>query len=313
MKIGVLGAGGVGAYFAAALTRAGHEIHLLSTARHVAPVRNKGLRVTTGDGNGNYTVQPTGISTDPHEIGICDALIVACKADQVCDVVSNALPMVGPETAILPLQNGVTAVEQITAAAGKGHALGGVCLIISYLTEPGVVHHVGGRPAVIAGEPDGEASPRVQKLMEALGDAGIKAKISNDIVTDMWRKFMLITSYGGVGALSGEPVGRTRTNELSRSLVSDAMREVANLAGAYGARLGEADVASAMAQFDRFEPDSTASMQRDLAAGRHSEIEEQSGAVVRLAGPHGIAVPIHDTIYRALKLRDGAGEPASAR
>ncbi len=306
MKIGVVGAGGVGAYFAAVLARAGNEVHILSTPRHVEPIRTKGLQVTTADGISGFTIHPAGITADAAEIGQCEAVIVASKAGQVRHVMESATALIGPQTAVLPLQNGVTAVQQITDAVGPGHALGGVCMIISYLVEPGVVHHVGGQPAITLGELDGTATKRVLDLQVALEEARVKTILSPHIQTDIWRKFMLITSYGGVGALSGEPVGRTRSNELSRSLVRDAMAEVAALATAAGAPLGEADIDSMMGQFDAFEPASTASMQRDLAAGRLSEIEEQSGAVVRIAAEYGVQVPIHDTIYRALKLRDGA-------
>ncbi|WP_313814487.1 2-dehydropantoate 2-reductase [Glutamicibacter sp.] len=311
MKIGVVGAGGVGAYFAAVLARAGNEVHILATPRHVEPIRSQGLRVTTGDGVSGFTIQPTSVTTEAAEIGECEAVIVASKAGQVREVLGQAAALIGPDTAVLPLQNGVTAVEQITDAAGEGHALGGVCMIISYLVEPGVVHHVGGQPAITFGELDGSVTKRLLDLQVALEEARVKAVISPNIMTDIWRKFMLITSYGGIGALSGEPVGRTRSNELSRSLVRDAMAEVAALATAVGAPLGEADIDAMMAQFDAFEPDSTASMQRDLAAGRHSEIEEQSGAVVRIAAQHGIQTPIHHTIYRALKLHDGAALAAT--
>lgn len=308
MKIGVIGAGGVGAYFAAALCRSGAEVHLLATDRHVAPITARGLTVTSGEDIPTFTVFPASVTSDASSIGTCDAVILACKAGQVAEAMIDARPMIGTGTAVLPLQNGVTAADRITEAVGPGHALGGVCIIISYLQEPGVVHHVGGQPAITLGELDGSVTPRVEQLAAALDAAGVKITVSEDVVTDAWRKFMLITSYGGVGALSRQPVGRTRANALTRSLVADAMREVAALAVRAGARLDEQDVDRMMAQFDAFSPDSTASMQRDLAAGRRSEMEEQNGMVVRLAAKHGVPVPIHDTIYRGLTLLDGAAE-----
>lgn len=305
LKIGVVGAGGVGAYFAAALARAGHEVHLVATPRHIEPIRSCGIRVTRGDGSEGFMARPATISTNAAAIGACDAVIVASKAGQVREALLEAKALVGTDTAVLPLQNGVSAAHQITDAVGEGHALGGVCIIISYLTEPGIVHHVGGQPGITLGELNGKVTSRVEKLAAALSDAQVQTTISAHITADMWRKFMLITSYGGVGALSREPVGRTRTNQLSRSLVRDAMREVANLATAAGTPLDESDVVAMMHLYDAFDPGSTSSMQRDLAAGRPSEIDEQTGAVVRIAGQYGVRVPIHDTIYRALKLRDG--------
>lgn len=303
LKIGIIGAGGVGAYFAAALARAGQEVHLLVTPRHLAPLTGHGVRLTTGEGRDDL-VPVAGVATDAAAIGVCDAVIIACKAGAVREVMASAKPLLGPDTAVLPVQNGVTASEQITAAVGPGHALGGLALIISYLVEPGHVHHVGGQPAVTLGELDGTATPRVAALADALNGAGIRARVSADIATDQWRKLMLIASYGGVGALCRRTVGETRTNPYTRSLVEDAMREAAAIGAAAGARLTEADVQATMEQYDAFAPESTASMQRDLLAGRPSELEEQNGALVRIAARHGVPAPIHTTIYRALSILD---------
>ncbi|MCQ1995762.1 ketopantoate reductase family protein [Arthrobacter sp. zg-Y1171] len=303
MKIGIVGAGGVGAYFAAALSRAGHDVHLLVTPRHVDPLSDHGIHLTSGDGRDEF-IALAGVSTDAAAIGVCDAVVLGCKAGQVRDVMQTALPLLGPDTPVLPLQNGVTASEQITAAVGGGHALGGLCMIISYLVEPGHVHHVGGNPAVTLGELDGTPTARVQALAAALISAGISTRISDDITTELWRKFMLIASYGGVGALCRKNVGETRTHPGTRALVEDAMREVATIAAAVGVNLTEDDVKTTMAQYDAFTPDSTASMQRDLIAGRPSELEEQNGALARIAAKHNTPAPIHTTIYRALSILD---------
>lgn len=303
MKIGIIGAGGVGAYFAAALAKSGHDVHLLVTPRHLAPINEHGLRLTTGDGRDDL-IRITGVATDAATIGQCDAIIVACKAGAVREVMATARPLLGPTTPVLPVQNGVTASEQITAAVGPGHALGGLCMIISYLVEPGHVHHVGGQPAVTLGELDGTSTSRAQDLADALTEAGIKARISSDITTDLWRKFMLITSYGGVGALCRKTVGETRAHPATRALVEDAMYEVAAIGTATGARLTSADVQTTMSQYDAFAPESTASMHRDLLAGRPSELEDQNGALVRIAAKHNLQAPIHTTIYRALSILD---------
>ena len=311
MKIGIIGAGGVGAYFAAALSQAGHDVHLLVTPRHLEPIRDNGIRLTTGDGR-DERIPVAGVNTDAAVFGQCDAVIIACKAGSVAEVMSTALPLLGSDTPVLPLQNGVTAASQITAAAGPGHAIGGLCMIISYLVEPGHVHHVGGQPAVTLGELDGSPSARTRELADALTSAGIAARISRDITTDLWRKFMLITAYGGIGALCRRNVGETRSHPHTRALVEDAMREVADVGTAAGANLTSDDVDITMGHYDAFAPDSTASMQRDLIAGRPSELEEQNGAVVRIAAVHGVAVPINSTIYRALSILDTTPSTAGA-
>ena len=301
MKITMVGAGGVGAYFGAVLQRAGHSVHFLVRERHAEAIRARGIQVSSGDAP-PWQVMPAGVSTRASDIGVSDAVILATKAVQVSDMAAGLAPLLHASTPILPLQNGITVTDTLVQAVGKQHVLGGVCVIISHLPEPGRVQHLGGQPAITFGELDGSRSPRCESLAAALTDASVTATLSDDIYHDMWRKFMLISSYGGVGALTRQPVGKTRSFPLTRQLVQDAMLEVRALAEAYGVLLTEEDVKWAMSQFDAFTPDSTASMQRDLAAGRKSELEDQNGTICRLATQAGVAVPVHATIYRSMAL-----------
>lgn len=301
MKITMVGAGGVGAYFGAVLQRAGHNVHFLVRERHAETIRAQGIQVSSGDAP-PWQIMPAGVSTQASDIGESDAVILATKAFQVSDMAAGLAPLLHASTPVLPLQNGITVTDTLAQAVGKQHVLGGVCVIISHLPEPGRVHHLGGQPAITFGELDGRRSARCEALAAALTDADVTAKISGDICHDMWRKFMLIASYGGVGALTRQPVGHTRRFPLTRQLVQDAMMEVKALAYASGILLTDEDVNWAMAQFDGFTPDSTASMQRDLAAGRKSELEDQNGTICRLAAEAGIAVPVHRTIYRSMAL-----------
>lgn len=301
MKITVAGAGGVGAYFGAVLQRSGHSVHFLVRERHAEAIGTRGIQVISGDAP-PWQIMPAGVSVKASDIGESDVVILATKAFQVSDMAAGLAPLLHASTPILPLQNGISVTDTLAQALGKQHVLGGVCVIISRLLEPGRVQHLGGQPAIAFGELDGSRSPRCEALADALSDAGVTATISGTIYHDMWRKFMLIASYGGVGALTRQPVGKTRAFPLTRQLVQEAMLEVKTLANVSGIALTSEGVEWAMGQFDASTPDSTASMQRDLAAGRKSELEDQNGTICRLAAEAGIAVPVHSTIYRSMAL-----------
>lgn len=314
MKIAVVGAGGVGAFFGGCLQRAGHDVALLVTPRHVAPIRDRGLRVTSDDAE--FTVHPA-VTTDAREIGPVDAVLVTVKTYQLDAAAGEIGPLVGPETIVVTLQNGVTAAPRLRERLGDGHVVPGLAVIVSFLLEPGHVRQIGGRTAITlgpaplgvapAGAPEPAADPRVGELAAALADAGVTAQVSRDIDRDLWRKFMLITGFGGVGTLTHATIGEYRSFAPTRSLLTDALAETRALAVARGVGLTDGDVAAVLAQLDSLPADSTASMQRDLMAGHASELEDQTGTLVRLAEDSGVPVPVHSVIYRVLSLDQHRG------
>lgn len=169
------------------------------------------------------------------------------------------------------------------------------------------MEHGGGRAVVTLGELDGHRSTRAAALARAFAEAGADARVSPSIVADLWRKFMFITSYAGVGALCRATVGQTREFGPTRELVREAMREVAALGRARGVELGDADVESAMARYDALDPAGTASLQRDLVDGKPSELADQHGSIVALARESGVPVPVSETVFRALSLVEVLG------
>ena len=300
MKIAVVGVGGVGGYFAGRFVAAGHEVTLVARSHSSADLRERGLRVEAPDSD--QTVHDFRLVDSPEAADEVDAVLVAVKSWQVPAVASSLKPMIGPRTVVLPVQNGVEAARQLAEAVGDEHVLGGVCMIIAYLVEPGHVRRLGDTVAVELGAIAEAPSTRgtMQQLRRALEDAGVECSVSPDIHRAIWRKFLLISSYGGVGALSRSPVGVTRVVPETRDLIEDAMREVVAVGRAHGVALDASDVTTMMGQLDAFSDDSTASMQRDIAEGRPSELEDQSGAVVRLGRAVDVSTPIHRSIYSCL-------------
>lgn len=311
MRVAVVGAGGVGAYVGACLARAGHDVGLLVTARHVEPVQEHGLRVT--EDGGEFTARPSVVTTDARQIGPVDAVVVTVKTYQLDAVASEIAPLLGADTLVLTLQNGVTAAPRLRARLGDGVVVPGLAVIVAYLLEPGRVRRLGARPGFTLGAvPLGAASQasqanegtdaRVAALAQVLADAGT-VQVSADIDRDLWRKFMLITSFAGVCGLAEATIGEVRGFGPTHDLLVAAVREVRALANARGIGLDDADVTTVLGMLEAMAAPSTASMQRDLAAGHPSELEDLNGTVVHLAHEAAVPVPVHGVIYPVLALR----------
>jgi 2-dehydropantoate 2-reductase len=299
MRIAVVGTGGVGAYFGGRLAQAGESVAFVARGAHLAAIRERGLRVDSVAGD--FTVSPAEASDDPAAIGPVDCVLVGVKAWQVTETARTLGPLLGPETFVVPLQNGVTAADELAAGIGAERVLGGLCRIVSAIVGPGHVRHSGVAAKVEFGERTGGASDRVLRLAEAFARAqGLTAEIPGDVEAATWEKFLFIAPVSGVGAVTRQPVGVTRAVPESRRLLEQAMEEVEALARARGVKLEPGAVARNLAYVERLPPDSTASMQRDIMEGRPSELEQQTGAIVRLARTAGVPVPVNTFLYAAL-------------
>lgn len=298
MRIAVFGAGGVGGYFGGCLARAGQEVVFIARGQHLQALRQQGLRVESV--RGDFVVHPASATDDPGEVGTVDAVLVGVKAWQVPEAAQAMRPMVGRQTFVVPLQNGVEASDQLAAVLGAEHVLGGLCRIISSLVGPGQVRHAGMEPYVALGELDNRPSQRAERLRQAFEQAGVTAEIPADIHVALWEKFLFIATLSGVGAVTRAPVGVLRTFPETRQMLERAMGEVFAVGQARGVPLSEEALSRTMALIDGLPPEGTASMQRDLMAGRPTELEFLSGAVVRLGGEVGVETPLHAFVYWSL-------------
>ncbi len=302
VRIGVVGAGGVGGYFGGRLADAGEDVVFIARGAHLDAMRSEGLRVDSVAGD--FLVRPVSATDDPREVGPVDAVLLAVKAWQVPEVARAIDPMIGPGSFVVPLENGVEAPEQLSEALGSEHVLGGLCAIISFISGPGHITHSGYEPFVAFGELDNRPSDRAVKLREAFERAGVVADIPEDIHVAMWRKFLYISGFSGVATVAQLPAGGWRSVEPTRALVTSAFEEVYAIARAAGIQLPSDAVGSSLAILDSLPEHATASMQRDIADGKPSELEAQTGAVVRLGLKHGVPTPVNDFIYAALAPRE---------
>ena len=298
MRFAVVGTGGVGGYFGGRLARAGHEVHFIARGPHLAAIREHGLRVDSI--GGDFVVYPVDATDDPAEVGYVDTVIVGVKTSQLTEAAEQARSLVGPKTVVLPLLNGVNASNELINVLGPGHMLGGVCRIGAEIVEPGHIRHSAMEPSIILGELDNQRSDRSEALRGALVDSGAQAEIAPDISVAIWEKFMLIATWSSIGAVTRAPVGAWRASAGARSMAESCLREILALAHARGVPVPGDRVTTTLKTIDGVPPTSTASMQRDIMAGRPSELEAQNGAVVRLGAAEGVATPTHSFIYHSL-------------
>ncbi|HEV7763788.1 MAG TPA: 2-dehydropantoate 2-reductase [Thermoanaerobaculia bacterium] len=298
MRIAVVGAGGVGGYFGGRLAETGNDVTFIVRGATLDVLRTKGLRVDSA--LGDLTIDRVRATDDASTVGPVDAILMAVKAWQLPDAAAGVQPMIGPDTLVMPLQNGIDAPEILADIVGRDHAIGGLAAIVSYLAAPGHVIHAASEPLVMLGELDNRRSERVERLREAFENAGVNAQIPPDIHRSMWMKFLFIATLSGIGALTRVPIGLWREDGDVRAMADASLREVLALATARGIDLGDDALERTWRHYDDLAPESTSSMQRDIMEGKPSELDAQIGAVVRLAHESRVATPVSSMIYRAL-------------
>jgi 2-dehydropantoate 2-reductase len=301
MRIIIFGTGGVGGYFGGRLAQAGEDVTFIARGEHLRAIRANGLRVDST--SGDFVVHPAQATDNVAEVGKTDLVILGVKAWQVPEAARAIKPIVGPTTIVVPLQNGVDAVPQLVAELGAHNVIGGLCRIVSYVVGPGHIRHAGFEPSIIIGELDNRRSARIEQIAHVFKHAGLDTTIAPDIQVALWTKFLFIASFSGVGAVADAPAGVLRSDPKWRAQMLSAMEEIYALAHARGVKLPSDSVAKVMAAIDALPEDATSSMQRDIAAGKPSELESQNGAVVRMARETALDVPTHTLIYETLKAK----------
>ncbi|HEX9051958.1 MAG TPA: 2-dehydropantoate 2-reductase [Anaeromyxobacter sp.] len=317
MRIAIVGAGGVGGVIAGLLARAGGaQVVVVARGAHGEAIRRDGLRVE-GPG-GPFTVR-VDVVEDPAAAGPADAALVAVKAWQVAEVAPRLAPVLGARGVAVPLQNGVEAADRLAAALGDERVAGGLVAVLAWIERPGVVRLAGGTPRLRVGERGsrGRSAPvlrgggeggsaRLEALAAAMRGAGIAVDVVADVEAATWEKFLLVEPWGSVAAAARAPWGVVRSVPETRALHLAAMEELAAVARARGVGIAADAEARTLAFLDGVLPEATASMQRDLGAGRPSELDDQTGAVVRLAREARVPAPVHEHLYAALAPQERA-------
>ena len=298
MRILIYGAGGAGGFFGAQLARAGEEVIFLARGAHLQAIKRDGLRIDMPEGE--IVIQPAQATDNPADAGKVDVVILGVKAWQVREAAEAMRPVIGPDTFVVPLQNGVDAPAELAAVLGAEHVAGGTCATISWLTAPGRIRSVMSSNFIRFGELDNRPSERVIRLKDAFKRSGTNVEVPADIQRALWSKFLVVTAFGGVGAVTRAPIGVTRSLPETRRMLEQCMEEVLAVAQARGVAMFDNAVAESMSVLDSIGGNATASLQRDIADGRPTELDYWNGAVVRLGREAEVPTPTHSFIVRSL-------------
>jgi 2-dehydropantoate 2-reductase len=298
MRIAVFGTGGAAGYFGARLAEAGEEVFFVARGDHLRAIQEHGLHVESV--LGDVSVRPAMATDSPSKIGPVDAVILGVKTWQVPDSAEAMRPLIGPETVVLPIQNGVEASQQLADVLGPEHVLGGLAAIISYIAAPGRLRHEGGPTTIALAELDNRPSERVERLRAVIERAGISVTVPPNIQSALWSKLLAVSAFGGVGAITRAPAGVIRRLPETRQMMDSAMREVQKVASGLDIPVSDDQIKTVWANIDSLPDSATMSLQRDISAGRPSELDAWNGAVVRFGRAASVPVPTHTLIYHAL-------------
>jgi len=301
MRFAILGSGAVGGYYGARLAYAGHDVTFLARGAHLAAIRDRGLQVQSS--LGDFLVRSPA-EEDPSRVGPVDAIIVSIKAYDNPTGLPLITPMLGRDTTVLTVQNGVDSAVEVAAVAGEARTLGGATYIATALRSPGLIVQTGTHRRIVFGEVFGQlprVSERVGELQRALATADIQAEAVGDGRVPIWEKFIFLAALAGFTGAARLPIGPVWADPVTRPQFMAACREIERLARAEGIAVA-ADVVDRIPAYVETIPGSMrSSLLMDLDQGKRLETEALQGAVVRRSERLGLAAPIMTTLYAVLR------------
>ena len=301
MKFTILGAGGIGGYYAGKLRKAGYGVQLIARGQQLEMIRSRGLTIVTDDDK--FTVTPDVTTDNIKELVPSEVLVIAVKADQVKSMLEPIRPLIREATYVITIQNGVDAYRDLSQMY-PGNSLGGLTKVISFVDSPGIIRRIGAEAILRFGRADGKKDKTMENISKAFNDAGINCSISEDIVKDIWEKFLIMATMGGLGAVTQAPIGVLLSIKEMVDLMDDSMNEIVKIARINGITLNDESKNRAWQFFRSLPFGATSSTQRDVASGKPSEIDYLSGAVARMGKEGNVPVPLHSFIDLALKARE---------
>lgn len=302
MKIAMMGSGGVGGFFGGRLAKAGYDVSFIARGAHLEAMRRDGLTIESPS-QGDIHIPKVHATDDPSSLGPVDVVILSVKLWDTESAANAVKPLVGPETGVLSLQNGVIKDEILRRVLPESGVMGGVAYVATHISRPGVIHQVGTMQRIIVGEYDGRASPRAKLLHEALAKSGVAAELSTDVRKAIWEKYVFLVALSATTASMRSTIGPIRENPQTRAFLLELMRETVKVGRAHGVALDE-DYAEQRLKFaDGLPADMTSSMAHDLERGNPLEVNWLSGGVVKLGREKGIATPANSAVCDILALQ----------
>jgi 2-dehydropantoate 2-reductase len=301
MRIAVMAAGAVGGYFGARMAAAGHDVFFIARGAHHDAMLKNGLTVESV--HGDVHLEKPNVTDHPAQVGPVDVVLFAVKLWDTEKAAEQARPLLGPNTRVITLQNGVDSYERIAPIVGKERAIAGVTYVVTVIDRPGVIKQTSKFQSIICGTSDGRPDAHLQAFVDAAKAANIPITLSDDIERDRWHKFIFLSGTSGVTAISRNPMGPILSDPDTRALLRNIMRETLAVGKAKGVALDDGFVDERMAFADKNVPATMkASMANDLDRGNRLELDWLAGEVCRLGKELNVPTPVNDTIYAALKL-----------
>jgi len=312
MRFAILGSGAVGGYYGAKLARAGHDVTFIARGAHLSAIRERGLLIRSSM-LGDFTVTAS-VEEDTTRVGPVDVVVVAVKTYDNPTALPLIGPMLGPDSSVLTVQNGVDSADEIAAVIGPGPVIGGTTYIATALTSPGVIEQTGTHRRIVFGEVFGPLptfSTRVRAIDDALGSADIQTEAVDDGRVPIWEKFIFLVALAGFTGAARLPIGPLWSDPVIREQFLEGCREIERVARAEGVPV-RPDVVDRIRSYVTAIPGTMrSSLLIDLAQGKRIEIEALHGAVVRRAARAAVPIPIMSTLYALLKPY-AAGSPPPA-
>ncbi len=300
MKIAMMGSGGVGGFFGGRLVKAGYDVSFIARGTHLAAMREHGLTIEN-DPQGDIHLPKVRVTDDPSTLGPVDLVIVSVKLWDTEAAARTIKPLVGPDTAVLSLQNGVIKDDILRREFGAA-VMGGVCYVATTIARPGVIRQTGGMQRIVVGEYDGRISARAEFLHSALLRAGVNAELSKDVRCSIWEKFVFLVGLSATTTTMRKPIGPIRENPRTRAFLFHVMREAVAVGRAHGVALPEDFAETRLAFSDGLPADMTSSMYHDLERGNRLEVDWLSGGVVQLGEVVGVPTPANRAVCDILAL-----------
>jgi len=299
MKIAVVGAGGVGGGFGAALAKAGADVTFIARGAHLAAMKSAGLKIESPRGDTHLV--PTQATDDPKTIGQVDVVLFCVKLWDLESAGEHIKPLIGPQTAVIPLQNGIDAPDRLIPILGAKAVMGGVAQISASIIQPGVIRQVGTFMRMIFGEIDGSRSKRAEEFLALCLKAGFDATLSDQIVTELWMKFIPLATNASITAATRLPIGKLRDDPDVKAVFLAAITEVIDVGRAKGISLPSDALSRTLDFIGHTPPAMKASMALDLERGNRLELPWLSGKVAELGREVSVPTPTHDLLYALLK------------
>ena len=299
MRIAVIGTGGIGGPYGASLAKAGVDVTFVARGAHLAAMRENGLRIE-GD-RGETHIRPAQATDDIAGIRTVDVILFCVKLWDVEPAAEQLRAIIGPQTAVIPLQNGIDAAERLIRILGSEAVMGGMAFVTGTIVAPGVIRQTGSYQRMTFGELDGRISKRGQRVRDFCEAAGFEGVLSSDIMVPVWQKFILLVPLSGLNALTRLPLGEWRRDPDLLALYEAALRETVAVGLAEGVRLPPDSIDQTLATMRSMPAHHTTSLGNDLLRGNRLELPWFAGKVVELGRLHGIPTPVNGFIYAALK------------